>query len=196
MLDDILDFAVISLVDNGRLSFWMPTANDQDLEISIPRHPCLEITSVCTQSFNRCEFWERRFLLILMFNRVTKANHISKNSGCWGHWERSTGWENEGAWSQCRRSQPFPEGLFRWLQPSPEVKMLPQWIYCLAEAASNIQTTDRAESPLNHKVLSSRIDCLTISRWEICYQQRRRTLFVHFDLALMSLLGFGAVMPR
>lgn len=55
MLDDILDFAAISLVDNGRLSFWMPTANDEDQEIKIPTHPCLEITSVCTQAFNRCK---------------------------------------------------------------------------------------------------------------------------------------------
>lgn len=57
MLDDILDFAAISLVDNGRLSFWMPTANDEDQEIKIPTHPCLQITSVCTQAFNRCEYF-------------------------------------------------------------------------------------------------------------------------------------------
>jgi tRNA (guanine10-N2)-methyltransferase len=56
MLDDILDFAALSLVDNGRLSFWMPTANDEDQEIHIPEHPHLQITSVCTQAFNRCQF--------------------------------------------------------------------------------------------------------------------------------------------
>jgi len=56
MLDDILDFAVLSLVDNGRLSFWMPTANDEDQEIQIPLHPSLEIVSVCTQEFNKCKF--------------------------------------------------------------------------------------------------------------------------------------------
>jgi len=55
MLDDILDFAALSLVEGGRISFWMPTANDQDQEIQIPKHPCLQITSVCTQEFNRCE---------------------------------------------------------------------------------------------------------------------------------------------
>lgn len=55
MLDDILDFAALSLVNNGRLSFWMPTANDEDQEIKIPQHPSLEITSVCTQAFNRCK---------------------------------------------------------------------------------------------------------------------------------------------
>jgi tRNA (guanine10-N2)-methyltransferase len=63
MLDDILDFASISLVDNGRLSFWMPTANDEDQEIKIPQHPALQITSVCTQEFNRCERVARFSLL-------------------------------------------------------------------------------------------------------------------------------------
>ena len=55
MLDDILDFAALSLVDNARLSFWMPTSNDEDQEIQVPKHPSLEIMSVCTQNFNRCE---------------------------------------------------------------------------------------------------------------------------------------------
>ena len=55
MLDDILDFAADTLVDDGRLSFWMPTANDEDQEIAVPTHPCLEIVVVCTQTFNRCE---------------------------------------------------------------------------------------------------------------------------------------------
>lgn len=34
----------------------MPTSNEEEHEIQPPKHPCLEITSVCTQSFNRCEF--------------------------------------------------------------------------------------------------------------------------------------------
>ena len=55
MLDDILDFAAISLVNDGRLSLWMPTANDEEIELGIPTHPCLEIVSVCVQAFNRCE---------------------------------------------------------------------------------------------------------------------------------------------
>lgn len=54
MLDDILQFAAQTLVDDGRLSFWMPTANDQDQEMSVPTHPYLEIVSVCTQVFNKC----------------------------------------------------------------------------------------------------------------------------------------------
>ena len=56
MLDDILDFAAVSLVDNGQLSFWMPTANDKDQEIKVPNHPSFEIVSVCTQAFNRCKW--------------------------------------------------------------------------------------------------------------------------------------------
>ncbi|KAM0325718.1 hypothetical protein ACHAQA_007018 [Verticillium albo-atrum] len=59
MLDDILEFATQMLVDDGRLSFWMPTANDEDQELGVPVHPCLEIVSVCVQPFNR---WSRRLI--------------------------------------------------------------------------------------------------------------------------------------
>jgi tRNA (guanine10-N2)-methyltransferase len=58
MLDDILEFSSISLVDNGRLSFWMPTSNDENQEIKPPQHPALEMVSVCTQEFNKCEHAE------------------------------------------------------------------------------------------------------------------------------------------
>lgn len=59
MLDDILAFAANSLVANGRLSMWMPTANDEDVELLIPTHPYLEIVSVCVQPFHK---WSRRLL--------------------------------------------------------------------------------------------------------------------------------------
>ena len=59
ILDDILDFAVATLVDDGRLSMWMPTANDEDVELVVPTHPCLEIVSICVQPFNK---WSRRLL--------------------------------------------------------------------------------------------------------------------------------------
>lgn len=59
ILDDILAFAVATLVENGRLSMWMPTANDDNVELIIPTHPCLEIASVCVQPFNK---WSRRLL--------------------------------------------------------------------------------------------------------------------------------------
>lgn len=59
MLDDILDFAANTLVDDGRLSFWMPTANDENQEIPTPTHPLMEVVVVCTQSFNK---WSRRLI--------------------------------------------------------------------------------------------------------------------------------------
>jgi tRNA (guanine10-N2)-methyltransferase len=59
LLDDILAFAVATLVDDGRLSMWMPTANDEDIELVIPSHPCLKLESVCVQAFNK---WSRRLL--------------------------------------------------------------------------------------------------------------------------------------
>lgn len=55
MLDDILEFASQVLVDRGRISFWMPTANDEDRELGVPTHPCLEVVAVCVQPFNKCE---------------------------------------------------------------------------------------------------------------------------------------------
>ena len=55
MLDDILEFAVLYLVENARLSLWMPTANDEEVELGIPMHHCLEIISVCVQPFNKCK---------------------------------------------------------------------------------------------------------------------------------------------
>lgn len=62
MLDDILNFASDTLVDDGRLSFWMPTANDEAQEIAVPTHPCLEIVTVCTQVFNRCKLHRQLFV--------------------------------------------------------------------------------------------------------------------------------------
>lgn len=58
MLDDILQFSAQTLVDCGRLSFWMPTANDEDQEIAIPTHPYMELVVVCTQPFNKCKLQE------------------------------------------------------------------------------------------------------------------------------------------
>ena len=54
MLDDLLEFAAQHLVDDGRLSLWMPTANDEDVELGIPAHLHLELVSVCVQTFNKC----------------------------------------------------------------------------------------------------------------------------------------------
>ncbi|KAF2204616.1 tRNA guanosine-2'-O-methyltransferase [Delitschia confertaspora ATCC 74209] len=59
LLADILAFASDTLVENGRLSMWMPTANDEDYDLAIPSHPSLQIVSVCVQPFSK---WSRRLL--------------------------------------------------------------------------------------------------------------------------------------
>ena len=59
MLDDILNFAAQTLVDDGRLAFWMPTANDEE-DIGIPEHQALELVHCCVQAFNK---WSRRLLV-------------------------------------------------------------------------------------------------------------------------------------
>ena len=46
MLDDLLEFAAFMLVDDGRLALWMPTANDEDVVLGMPTHPCLDLVSV------------------------------------------------------------------------------------------------------------------------------------------------------
>jgi tRNA (guanine10-N2)-methyltransferase len=56
MLDNILQFAAETVVDNGRLAFWMPTSNEEDQDIPVPTHPYLELLSVSTQVFNKCKF--------------------------------------------------------------------------------------------------------------------------------------------
>ena len=60
MLGDILQFAAIFLVDDGRVSIWMPTANDEEVELSIPSHPAFELVSSCIQVFTMCENVLRR----------------------------------------------------------------------------------------------------------------------------------------
>jgi tRNA (guanine10-N2)-methyltransferase len=64
MLDDILDFAARTLVDGGRIAFWMPSANEnefgQEEETLIPEHRHLELKHECIQRFNK---WSRRLLV-------------------------------------------------------------------------------------------------------------------------------------
>ena len=57
MQRDILDFATRTLVTNGRLAMWMPTASAEDVEFPVPMHPNLEVVSVSVQSFGSCK-WE------------------------------------------------------------------------------------------------------------------------------------------
>lgn len=82
MLDDILDFASETLVDDGRLSFWMPTANDEEQEIGVPTHPCLEIVVVCVQAFNRCKSLPvKPYEFSTNKTRVEEADHLSPSPG-------------------------------------------------------------------------------------------------------------------
>lgn len=61
MLDDILDFATRTLVDDGRLAFWMPVANENmDEEFPVPHNSYLELLHCCVQPFNK---WSRRLLV-------------------------------------------------------------------------------------------------------------------------------------
>jgi len=83
MLDDILQFSAQTLVDNGRLSFWMPTSNDQDQEIGVPTHPYLEIVCVATQVFNKCihpspcsSNQQQPPNILLTTNRVKTSNNL------------------------------------------------------------------------------------------------------------------------
>ncbi|KAJ5597743.1 hypothetical protein N7537_007827 [Penicillium hordei] len=57
--NDVLNFAVRSLVPNGRLSMWMPTTNDEKTEFPVPMHENLEIISISVQNFNT---WARRLI--------------------------------------------------------------------------------------------------------------------------------------
>lgn len=54
MLSDILHFAAVFLVDDGRVSIWMPTANDEEVELGVPQHEALELVSSAIQVFNKC----------------------------------------------------------------------------------------------------------------------------------------------
>ncbi|KIW95206.1 uncharacterized protein Z519_03790 [Cladophialophora bantiana CBS 173.52] len=71
MLDDILDFAAKTLVDGGRVAFWMPSANENEAgeeEVTtIPTHRHLELKHECVQRFNK---WSRR---LLVYERVSWA---------------------------------------------------------------------------------------------------------------------------
>lgn len=119
MLDGILQFSAQTLVDNGRLSFWMPTASDEDQEIPIPTHPYLEIVSVSTQSFNKCApacpsqqrsgNWTNSRCA-----RVTATHHLPPNSrqGGRSRSHESMG-EGETGRPNRRRAEPIPTGLLQ-----------------------------------------------------------------------------------
>lgn len=54
MMNDILDFSVDNLLEDGRLCMWMPTANDELETYALPSHPVLDLLHVCVQDFGNC----------------------------------------------------------------------------------------------------------------------------------------------
>lgn len=60
LLDDLLHFAANRLPVDGRLAFWMPTANDDFEPNLIPQHENLELIYNLEQEFNK---WSRRLLV-------------------------------------------------------------------------------------------------------------------------------------
>lgn len=100
MLDDILDFAAATLVDGGRLAFWMPTANDEEQEIAVPTHPCLRLVVVCVQEFNKCRLATIQLLALHRAddtNRVEETHYLRENSRRTGGQERLTGTKPDAA---------------------------------------------------------------------------------------------------
>lgn len=84
MLTQILHFAAATLVDNGRVSIWVPTANDEDGELGIPQHEAMEVVSCCVQRFNKCMLRPPPFPPLppaLTTIRVKKTAHLP--SHCW-----------------------------------------------------------------------------------------------------------------
>lgn len=62
LLDDLLCYAADRLPIGGRLAFWMPTANDDNIQNVIPLHANLELKYNCVQQFNK---WSRRLLVYI-----------------------------------------------------------------------------------------------------------------------------------
>lgn len=75
LLDDLLQYSSERLPIGGRLAFWMPTANDENIETIIPLHANLELMYNCVQEFNK---WSRR---LLVYTNRGPNYHGETNSG-------------------------------------------------------------------------------------------------------------------
>ena len=82
LMQDVLEFGYSTLVDHGRLSLWMPTADEDATELDLPTHPGFELVSVCVQQFTK---WARR---LLTYERrpghefaTRRTSHIGKSTG-------------------------------------------------------------------------------------------------------------------
>jgi tRNA (guanine10-N2)-methyltransferase len=52
VLQDLLDLAAMTLVEGGRLVYWLPVSDEQriaDLHAALPAHRCLELVAVSEQ---------------------------------------------------------------------------------------------------------------------------------------------------
>ncbi|GMM28299.1 tRNA (guanine-N2-)-methyltransferase [Martiniozyma asiatica (nom. inval.)] len=75
ILDNLLEFAATRLPVNGRLCFWMPVANDEDIPTLIPQHENLEMVHELVQEFSR---WSRRLLVYVKRDENYKGQTITK----------------------------------------------------------------------------------------------------------------------
>lgn len=80
LLDDLLEFSAQRLPIDGRVAFWMPTAND-DFEINqIPQHERLQLLYNLEQEFNK---WSRRLLVYVKKDESYKGvttNGLKQNN--------------------------------------------------------------------------------------------------------------------
>lgn len=76
LLDDLLEFSSQRLPLNGRLAFWMPVANDEDIPTLIPMHKNLELIYELVQDFNK---WSRRLLVYVKRGDDYKGETILSN---------------------------------------------------------------------------------------------------------------------
>jgi tRNA (guanine10-N2)-methyltransferase len=106
MLDDILAFAAETLVAEGRLAFWMPSANEDDEVLHIPRHRNLELMECCVQRFYK---WSRRLLVY----RRRRRGEMGGGDGCSGD-EKEIGSIADG--TTASDLNPFRRKYFRGVQ--------------------------------------------------------------------------------
>lgn len=145
MLDDLMEFAATMLVDNGRLSFWMPTANDEELVLEIPSHHCLELVSVCVQTFNKCMAF---YICLPTQNsrlthqaRVEEAPHIPKSTRLFSQRDNPSQAENHPKRNHRRRSKLLQKAGKNQHSPWPKTYLLIQSQFFQGfRAAENEQT--------------------------------------------------------
>lgn len=74
LLDDLLEFSSEHLRPQGRLCFWIPTANEDFEPTDIPHHADLKLIDECVQQFNK---WSRRLLVYVRRPPGERGLHVS-----------------------------------------------------------------------------------------------------------------------